>query len=173
MSLKQMAFRNLKSNKSGLLQRRQKASTSGKGLKKLVLLFSDIYFCLIGLMFHELSSGQEIVFIEMKTDANANLILPFPKNIQKFADDLEHMFAKIRKIYINLKKNRKLMQRINVAGNPYCNYAYYTYIYIIVVEKNSYQLKGILEHQGWGQVKMYHNLHFFCQRVECPSLKYY
>ena len=28
--------------------------------------------------------------------------------------------------------------------------------YIIVDEKNSYQLKGILEHQGWGQVKMYH-----------------
>ena len=41
--------------------------------------------------------------------------------------------------------------------------------YIIVDEKNTYQLKGILEHQGWGQVKMYHNLHFFCQRSECPS----
>ena len=43
---------------------------------------------------------------------------------------------------------------------------------IVVVEKTSYQLKGILEHQGWGQVKIYHNLHFFCQRSECPSLKY-
>ena len=47
------------------------------------------------------------------------------------------------------------MQRINVAGNTY----------IIVVEKNSYQLRGMLEHQGWGQVLMYHNLHFFVNKV--------
>ena len=43
--------------------------------------------------------------------------------------------------------------------------------YIIVVDKKiSYQLRGILEHQGWGQVKMYHNLHFFVNEVNVLHL---
>ena len=53
----------------------------------------------------------------------------------------------------------------NASMSPEIHTAVMHNTYIIVVEKNSYQLKGILEHQGWGQVKMYHNLHFFVNEV--------
>ena len=60
----------------------------------------------------------------------------------------------------------------NASMSPEIHTAVMHNTYIIVVEKNSYQIKGILEHQGWGQVKMYHDLHFFGQWSECLSLKY-
>ena len=51
------------------------------------------------------------------------------------------------------RDKRKLMQRFNVAGNSYCSYALHLHY---SSWKNSYQLKGILEH---------HNLHFFVNEV--------
>ena len=55
----------------------------------------------------------------------------------------ERVYINITYMNIDINK-RKLMQRINVAGNPYCSYAYKTYV--IVVEFFFYQLRGILEH---------------------------
>ena len=56
--------------------------------------------------------------------------------------------------------------------SPEINAAVMHNTYIIVVEKNSYQLRGILEHQGWGSSENVSLVAFFCQQSEFPSLKY-
>ena len=46
---------------------------------------------------------------------------------------------------INIEYKRKLMQRINVAGNLYCSY---TNTNIIVVEKNQFTTEGHIGTSG-------------------------